>query len=127
MAIWNVKRRKYGIFPRIDNAEILNSSPGTPDRIDLWIKQGIHVAGAPDWIFVKVSCHGAQNENFNSLLGEQADAMYEYLEERYRNNEKFRLHYVTAREVFNIVKAAEDGMRGNPFEFKDYNIPPYIY
>jgi len=30
------------------------------------------------------------------------------------------LHYVTAREAFNIVKAAEQGLTGNPEQYRDY-------
>jgi hypothetical protein len=123
----NWSSRKYGLFPRIDNAEVLRSAPGTPDRIDRWVEQNIHVSGAPNWVFVKISCHGAQDENFPVLLGESADEMYAYLESRYRDCDGFRLHYVTAREMYNIVKAAENGMCGNPFDFKDYIIPPYLY
>lgn len=123
----NWKRRKMGIFPKIENAEILGSNPGTPDRIDLWVKQHIYVKGRPEWIFVKTSCHGAQNENFDVLLGNQADALFSYLEQQYRDQGRYKLHYVTARELYNIVKAAEQGEQGDPARFYDYAIPPYRY
>ncbi|MFQ5456289.1 MAG: hypothetical protein ACE5EA_08825 [Nitrospirota bacterium] len=122
----NWKRRKFGIIPTIDNGEIHKDYPGTPDRVNRWIRQHIHVKGRPDWIFVKVSCHGAQNQNFDALLGEPADEMYSYLEERYCNKDNYRLHYVTARELYNIIKAAEAGKQGNPYDYKDYIIPQYL-
>ena len=31
-----------------------------------------------------------------------------------------RLHYVTAREMVNILHAAEDGHSGDPGKFRDY-------
>src|SRR5262249_32297077 len=34
------------------------------------------------------------------------------------------LHFVTAREAYNIVKAAEAGHSGNPNDYRDYLIPP---
>jgi hypothetical protein len=37
---------------------------------------------------------------------------------------KISLHYVTAREAYNIVKAAEDGKGGNPEAYRNYRIPP---
>jgi hypothetical protein len=34
------------------------------------------------------------------------------------------LHYVTARELYNIVKAAESGAGGNPGAYRDFVIKP---
>ena len=34
-----------------------------------------------------------------------------------------QLHYVTAREMANIVRAAEDGATGNPHAYRDYWLP----
>lgn len=119
-------RRKYGILPTIDTGEIHENAPGTPDRVDRWIKQHIHVKGRPDWIFVKVSCHGAQNEDFDSLLGEAAEKIHSYLETQYKENENYCLHYVTARECYNIIKAAEAGEEGDPDQYKDYVVPKYM-
>ena len=39
------------------------------------------------------------------------------------NRPPFRLHYVTAREAYNIAKAAEQGHSGDPNDFRDYVIP----
>jgi len=121
------RKRKFGILPTIDNAEVHCNTPGSPDRIDRWIRQHIHVKGIPNWIFVKVSCHGAEDQNYDVLLGQQADAMYSYLEKHYRDRQGYRLHYVTAREFFNIVKAAEAGLKGNPDAFRNFIIPKYNY
>jgi len=49
------------------------------------------------------------------------------MENSYNDNEKYRLHYMAAREAFNVVKAAEDGKDGNPNEYRDYVIQPYLY
>lgn len=97
----------------------------TKFRIDHWIKCNIHVKDRPQWIFVKIHTHGAREENFNVSLGEYADQMFSYLEEKYNDGEQFKLHYVTAREAYNIVKAAEAGESGDPALFRDYLIKPY--
>jgi hypothetical protein len=122
----NWRQRKLGIFPRLDIAEITGRWPGTPDRIERWVRTGIHVQGRPDWIVVKVSCHGAEERSFDALLGGGAERMHAHLEARFRDRPGFRLHYVTARQLYNIVKAAEAGCTGDPDEYRDFIIPPYV-
>ena len=51
--------------------------------------------------------------------------MYGFLEARYRDQSGYRLHYVTARELYNVIKAAEAWETGDPSQFKDFSIPPY--
>ena len=122
----NWRQRKLGIFPRLDIAEITGRWPGTPDRIERWVRAGIHVQGRPDWIVVKVSCHGAEERTFDALLGGGAARMHAHLETRVRDRAGFRLHSVTARQLYNIVKAAEAGCSGDPDEYRDFIIPPYV-
>lgn len=121
----NWRLRKWGILPRIENGCILGNNPGTPSRVDLWVQQHMHVQGRPEWIFIKIYCHGAQENDMDALLGGGAGRMYSYLEAKYRDGERYKLHYVTAREMFNIVKAAEAGMEGNPDMYRDYLIKRY--
>lgn len=108
--------------PTIENGDINNNclhSDGK--RIDAWVEQNIHVKGRPEWIFVKVFCHGGQD--YKAVLGESTDAMFNYLENKYNDGLQYKLHYVTAREAYNIVKAAEDGKSGDPNDYRDYIIP----
>jgi hypothetical protein len=119
-------RRKLGLLPRIDNGVITGSYPATPDRVMRWVGMHIHVKGRPEWVVVKVSCHGAEEKDFEALLGDAADRMYTCLEARFRDREDDRLHYVTARELYNIVKAAEAGCEGDPGDYRDFLIPPYL-
>jgi len=122
---FNWHNRKYGIIPRLENSELQDSNPPTLHRIRIWVRQHIHVKGRPKWIVVKVSCHGAEDRNRDVLLGNSADRMYSDLEREYRDRPGHRLHYVTARELYNIIKAAEAGMTGDPGVYRDYVIPPY--
>jgi hypothetical protein len=121
----NWKRRKWSLLPRIENGCILDSNPGTPERVDLWVQQRIHVLGRPEWIFIKVFCHGTQEADTDALLGAEADAMFRYLEGKYNNRIEYRLHYVNAREMYNIVKAAEAGKDGDPSAYRDFIIKRY--
>jgi hypothetical protein len=54
------------------------------------------------------------------LLGPKMDALYEHLEAKYRDQLGWDLHYVSAREMYNIVKAAEAGKTGSPGLYRDF-------
>ena len=115
----NWRRRKCGVVPRIENGELSRWNPPTPQRVDLWVRQGIGVRGKSDWIFVKAHTHGANPDNHDVLLGEPMEAMFEYLESAYNDGERFVLHYVTAREMVNLIHAACQGTDGPPGRFRD--------
>lgn len=120
------ERRKFGLLPHIENAELMGKFPASPYRVRRWVGQHIHVRGRPEWVIVKVSCHGAEERHLSALLGEDADRLCAHLEREFRDRAGYRLHYVTARELYNIVKAAEAGREGDPGEFRDFLIPPYL-
>jgi hypothetical protein len=109
---------------RIDSAALTANDPGTARRLDTWVSQQIHVEGLPDWVFVKVHTHGAPDDQGASLLGRPGRAMHEALAAHYNDGSRFALHYVTAREMFNVARAAMDGHRGNPNDYRDYVLPP---
>lgn len=115
--------RKFGVLPRIENSDVRGNCPPTPERVDAWVGAGIHVHGKPDWVFVKIHTHGTQERDMDTLLGDQMDRMHVYLESRYNDGERYVLHYVTARETYNIIKAAEAGLTGNPGAYRDYELP----
>ena len=116
----NWKRRKFGIVPRIENSDLTGINPPTAQRLALWEKMHIHVEGRPDWLFVKLHTHGAIERNSATLLGEKMHAFHRHLAQRASADEDFRYHYVSARELVNILHAAEDGKQGNPGHFRDY-------
>lgn len=115
--------RKFGILPRIENSDIRASSPPSKDRIDAWVDTGIHVAGKPEWVFVKIHTHGTQECDQDTLLGSAMDAAYRHLGERYNDGKRWKLHFTSAREMYNIIKAAEAGKEGEPGQWRDYLIP----
>ena len=90
------------------------------------MRSAVHVPGRPDWIFVKVHTHGCQDaETLDLLLGDGMHEFFSGFERVYNDGRAYRLHYVTAREAYNISKAAEAGMDGDPDHFRDFLIPPY--
>ena len=123
------KSRKHLLKPSIEQSNVSITDLPVPKRIDYWVKKGIHVKGKPDWIFIKVHGHGASSvkEDREVLLNEHCDRMFSYLEKAYNDGKRFELHYVSAREIYNIIRAAEDGKDGNPNDYRDYEVPRYIY
>lgn len=119
--------RKFGILPRIENADVRTSSPPSPARVDAWVETGIHVGGKPEWVFVKVHTHGTQERDMDTLLGPHMAETFSYLEKRYNDGRKWKLHYVSARETYNIIKAAEAGQDGDPGAYRDYVIARPAY
>ena len=121
----NWKKLKKGIFPQIENSDIRTGMEPTNKRVDLWVNANIHVKGQPDWIFIKIHTHGTQERDMPLLLteGESVDQMFTYLEEKYNDGDNYKLHYVNSREIFNIIRAAEEGKNGNPNEYRDYILP----
>ena len=49
--------------------------------------------------------------------------VYAHLDERFNDGKRSCLHYVSARELFNIVKAAEARECGDPNTYRDYLLP----
>jgi hypothetical protein len=120
----NWRQRRFGVIPRIENADVRRSCPPTPARVDAWVRTGIHVEGRPEWVFVKIHTHGTQEPDMDTLLGADMDAMHDHLERVYNDGTNYVLHYVTSREVYNIVKAAEAGKSGDPSQWRDFILPP---
>jgi hypothetical protein len=117
-----LRRRRDRRIPRPEDGDVTGTNPATPDRVDAWAGAHIHVEGRPEWVFVKVHTHGASDRNLDGLLGGGFDSLFSDLEQRYNDGRHWRLHYVSAREMFNIAKAAEAGHAGNPSAFRDFAI-----
>lgn len=116
----NWERRKWGGVPRIENGDLSGSNPPTLDRIRIWIRLGIHVQGRPDWVFIKLHTHGCNPQNMATLLADPMRRFYDHLLGHYNDGKTFSVHFVTAREMVNIIHAAEDGCSGDPGKFRDY-------
>lgn len=110
-------------YPRIENASLTSSNWGRPDRIRAWLDCHVHVHGRPEWLFIKLHTHGAIEGDFDALFGEKALAMHRALAAELNDRRRYQLHYVTARQAYNVIKAAEAGLDGNPADFCDFRVP----
>ena len=93
--------------PAVDDGDIASYRRYDPARLDRWVQSCIHVKGRPDRIFVKLHSHGAADANREAMLGKDLEQLFVDAESRYNDGERFRLHYVSAREMFNVIKATE--------------------
>jgi hypothetical protein len=119
-----VVRRAHTWRPRLEYGAIQPENPPNAPRIRTWVSQHIHVGGRPEWVFVKVYTHGAWEEQADSFFGAGGNALHDVLTTTYNDGERWSLHYVTAREMFNIARAAMAGMVGNPGDYRDFVLPP---
>jgi hypothetical protein len=94
-------------------------APLSADRLPAWLSANVHVAGRPEWIFIKLHTHGMQSRN--AFLGPKLTSLLEAMLEQW-STPPFRLHFVTAREAFNIVRAAEAGHQGDPDFYRDFEV-----
>jgi len=117
---------RFALLPRLENGNIAAGAPPTAVRAKSWINTRVCVAGRPDWVFVKLHTHGCKEENWGTLFGSPMTDLHKLLSRRYNDGVQYRLHYVTAREMYNVIKAAQHGLTGQPGPYRDYEIisPP---
>jgi hypothetical protein len=119
--------RPSKLFLEVENAEVHEAVPVTPRRMDAWVRANIHVEGRPEWRFIKIHTHGASLKvDADEILGPEMDRALTYMEKTYNDGTHYVLHYITAREAFNLARAAVDGKQGDPRQYYDYLIPPYV-
>jgi len=95
---------------KIENSEITFNNYVTVQRMNSWLNCGIAVAGRPDWHFIKLHAHGTQDKTMLRLfekgnLGELFAGMEKKCSER-----GAQLHYVSARQMVNVIHALESGV-----------------
>jgi hypothetical protein len=121
--VFDWSHRKLGIpLPKIDNGALTANYPLTQARLRSWQGARIGILGRPDWVFVKLYCHGFFDHDQPATIG---DSMREFLEETLEFAERsgrFKLHFACAREAFNMVMAAVDGRQGEPGAYRDYKL-----
>ena len=106
-------------FGRLDNAAITGRNPASLRRLALWKEAGITAAGRPDWLFIKLHTHGMDPVDSENVLGAPVQKFVADLIDGAADRKEI-LHFVTAREMANIILAACDGREGNPGDYRDY-------
>jgi hypothetical protein len=108
--------------PRIDDGALTVKYPLTEARLDRWRNARICVNGRPDWIFIKLYCHGFFTGDQEATLGYPMLKFWSDMIESAERSGRFKVHFVTAREAFNIAMAAVDGHAGDPHQYRDYRL-----
>lgn len=103
----------------IENSALTGSNPASLHRLVNWKRAAITVEGRPDWLFIKLHCHGMDPRHENVVLGAP---MRQFLRELIdgAGERGETLHFVSAREMVNVIQAACDGREGNPGDYRDY-------
>jgi hypothetical protein len=109
-------RRRLGIVPGLENANLAANFPPSLARFQLWLRAGVCVAGRPDWVFVKLHTHGAPEHNASMLLGEPMVNFHADLKNWSAARPGRNYYYVTAREMAELVHQAEAGAATPTFE-----------
>jgi hypothetical protein len=106
---------------RVDNSALTANRPPTLRRLNLWKKAAISVQRRPDWLFIKLHCHGMDPTQREAVMGNAMQQFLTQLTQRASERQEV-VHFVTAREFVNMILAACDGREGNPGEYRDYRL-----
>jgi hypothetical protein len=117
-------RRKWGVFPGVENGCLQKNQPPSQERLDLWMRTDVCVVSRPNWCFIKLHTHGINEPNQDVLIGEPMVRFHELLRDRAERDSLFRFHYVTAREMANIALAAEQGLEVSINEARSFLYVP---
>ncbi len=101
---FNWRSRKALVVPRIEASEISADCPPTADRVEIWERAAIRVRGAEECLFIKLHTHGAEDRTSEALLGGQLETLWTELERRFRDRPGYRLHYVSAWEMYEKIR-----------------------
>jgi hypothetical protein len=113
--------RKRGL-PHIENSALTWKHPTTMNRFRLWRRAAIAVKGRPDWLFIKLHCHGMDPRDTDAMYGAPRQTFLRELMQESRQSGRYHVHFTTAREMVNIILAACDGRDGNPGDYRDYRL-----
>jgi hypothetical protein len=102
-----------------ESGAITESNPMSLHRLALWKQARIQVAGRPDWLFIKLHCHSMNPTHKDAVVGDPFRKFLEQLAGGAKER-KETLHFVTAREMANVILAACAGKDGNPGDYRDY-------
>jgi hypothetical protein len=105
--------------PVLENGVFTGANPPTMHRLSLWKQARVRVLGRPDWLFIKLYCHSMNPTQKGAVIG---DSFRNFLAALIGGaaDRKETLHFVTAREMANILLAACDGREGDPGDYREY-------
>jgi hypothetical protein len=117
--VTDLRRTLRSGHPVLENGAFTGTNPPTLHRLSLWKQAQVRVLGRPDWLFIKLFCHGMDPTQQDAVIGDSFRAFLAALVEgAAARNET--LHFVAAREMSNILLAACDDREGDPGDYRDY-------
>lgn len=121
--VFNWTRRIKGVpVPRLDDGALVHNQPMDLARLNRWISANVTVKNRPEWVFIKLYCHGFFDHDQSACIGETARKFFSEVIENGEKTGKYSVHFAGAREAFNMVSAAIDGRDGTPNDFRDYRL-----
>jgi hypothetical protein len=123
--VFDWTRRVRGLpVPRIDDGALAGNYPLNMDRFKRWQSAKIGVKGRPDWVFIKLYCHAFFEHDQQAMMGDDMKRFMTEVLELAAATGQFKVHFASAREVFNMVWAALEGEDGDPGQYRDYRLWP---
>lgn len=117
---FNWGQKKYYVLPRIENSGLYPSIPPTPLRLKMWVSTAITVKGFPGGVFIKIYTHGAQEGVIRMLFDK--GGLEELLSSLKACEPETSVHFLSAREMANIVLAIEDGATRYSAHMRDHRL-----
>lgn len=118
-------RRRGGLpFPRLEDSDLSSQQTLDRARFRRWLDANVQVLSRPEWTFIKLHCHGFIEKDQDSCIGERARRFFSEIIEEGAKTGEYDVHFVCAREMFNIVCAAVEGKSGNPHQYRQYRLQP---
>ncbi len=113
-------------LPKLENGELAHFRKTDLRRLKLWTSANVTVKGRPDWNFIKLHCHGFFDEDQSACIGENAIRAFSEIVEHGERTDQYKVHFASAREVFNMIIAAVDGKTGSPGEYRNHKLTPIM-
>lgn len=121
--VFNWTRTIKGIpVPRIEDGALTSNQGLSEARFRRWIAANVTIAGRPDWVFVKLYCHGFFDADQSTCIGEEAKAFFTNIVEAGERSGDYSVHFASAREMYNIALAATEGREGDPNKYRDHKL-----
>ncbi|HUK89137.1 MAG TPA: hypothetical protein VLZ81_01970 [Blastocatellia bacterium] len=125
--VFDWRSRRYGLpYPRLDCGVLASSYRLDMERVRNWISAGVSVQGRPEWVFIKLHCHGFFPQDQDYTIGEPIVRFFDDLLDHAQRTGEFKVHFATAREAFNMVMAAAADEAGEPGDFRNYLLSPVM-
>jgi hypothetical protein len=105
----NWSRRKFGILPTLEYGGLYAGHQMSKERILCWLNERVTVEGADEAIFIKLYNHGAFDEMLDFFFDRGGLSLLLSNLTEICEEEDLLLHFVSAREMVNVILGLESG------------------